>query len=77
MTDNAGNTCAYHYAHNKFHKNQSLHSPYRSKGLGFVDEQVPTSIHTYRKHENENLKWSYQHSWQPTKNAVCQEILFA
>ena len=64
MTDYVGNTCVYHYLHNKFYENQSLHS---SKGLPFCWRA------TYRQRDNKNLSGP---SWQTTKKKKKRKTIF-
>ena len=47
-------------------ENRSLRSPYRFEGLGFCGQEthIHTSLQTAWQWKS---KWSFQHSWRPTK----------
>ena len=75
-TDHMGSTCAPYYPHTKFDENRSLHSHKRVKVylLMLTRSYIHPSIHlSYRQHykwklsDPSSTKWSFQHSWRPTK----------
>ena len=66
--DHKGSTCAHHYPYTKFKENRSLCSHLRVKV--YLPMLIHPSICTHMQTALQmKTKWSFQHSWRPTKKS--------